>query len=161
MNKTSLVEYSEKNDVGTLREILEAGVDINQYACERSALHASCVSNAVDAAELLINNGIDVNLRDNLTGATALHYCSVYNYFEIAKMIIDHGGRLDIADNYGNQPLWTAVFNVKGKQERFPLVEMYLMHGSDKNHKNNANRSPLDFAMQIKHKPLIDLLDRY
>jgi uncharacterized protein len=49
-------------------------------------------------------------------------------------LIIGNGGRLYIADNYGNEPLWSVVFNVKGKEERLPLVELYLMHGANKNH---------------------------
>jgi ankyrin repeat protein len=62
-------------------------------------------------------------------------------------------GQLNISDNYGNQPLWTAVFNVKGKDDRLPLVELFLMYNADKNHKNKAGKSPLDFTLQVKYEP--------
>ncbi|MBO9203262.1 MULTISPECIES: ankyrin repeat domain-containing protein [Niastella] len=161
MNKSMFIDYAEKNNVEKLRELLGAGMNINELAYDKSALHATCVTNASEAAAFLIENRIDVNLKDKQTGATALHYCAVYNHFEIANLIVANGGRLDIHDDYGNEPLWTAVFNVRGKIERLPLVELFLIHGGNKNHKNNAGRSPLDFLNQIKHIPLIELLNKY
>jgi ankyrin repeat protein len=160
MDKMSLVDYAKRNDVFNLQKLLENGVNINQFEYGRSALHAACGSDAIVAGELLISNGIDLNLQDEYTGATALHYCAVYNYFEIGKMIIENKGRLDIADNFGNQPLWTAIFNVKGKIERVPLVELFLKHGADKYHKNKVGKSPFDLTLtgQIKLVPLLELL---
>ena len=95
MSNILLIDYSQKNNVQKLDELLNAGQDINQLAFDKSALHATCVSNAKEAASFLIENGIDVNLQDKLTGATALHYCAVYNYFEIANLIIENGGLLN------------------------------------------------------------------
>ena len=161
MSKHSLIDYAEQNNTKEIQELLESSANINQLEYNRSALHAACISNATDAAELLIEKGIDVNLKDKISGATALHYCAVYNFFEIANMILKNKGKLNIADNYGNQPLWTAIFNVKGKDERLPLVELYLMYGANKNHKNNAGKSPLDFANQVKYQSLLELLDKY
>jgi ankyrin repeat protein len=161
MSNESLVNYAEQNDTKKIQELLESSANINQFEHRKSALHAACVSNAIDAAELLIKSRIDVNLRDELTGATALHYCAVYNLFEIANEILKNKGNLDIVDNYGNQSLWTAVFNVKGKDERLPLVELYLMYGANKNHKNKAGRSPLNFAEQVMYEPLLKLLNKY
>jgi uncharacterized protein len=160
MNNHSLDFYARKNDVENVRALLKNGVNINQFDSGMSALHVTCVDNAIAAAELLIEKGIDVNLQDEYTGATALHYCAVYNYFEIGKMIIENKGRLDIADNFGNQPLWTAVFNVKGKIERVPLVELLLRHGADKYHKNKVGKTPFDLTLtgQIKLVPLLELL---
>jgi ankyrin repeat protein len=161
MSKTKFIDYAEKNNVEGLRDLLIVDENINQFVYGRTALHSACVSNAKDAAKFLIDNGVNINLQDTLTGAVPLHYCAVYNYFEIANIILEHKGKLNIPDNHGNQPLWTAVFNVKGKDERLPLVELYLMHGANKNHKNNAGISPLDFASQVKYMPLLDLFNKY
>lgn len=161
MNNPSLIDYAEKNDVESLKRLLNSHVNINQLEYGRSALQAACISNSIQAAELLIDKGINVNLRDLNTGATALHYCGLYNCYVIAEHVIGRNGKLDIIDNYGNQPLWTAVFNVKGKLERLQLVELFLKNRANKNHKNNAGRSPLDFANQVKYEPLLKLLNAY
>jgi uncharacterized protein len=161
MNEASLADYAEKNDVKKLLALLETNQDINKYDYDKTALHSACVSNAVDAAKILIEKGINVNLQDRITQAIPLHYCAVYNHFDMANLILNNGGNLDISDRHGNQPIWTAVFNVKGHIEKLPIVELFLKHGADKNHKNDAGRSPLDFAKQVKYAPLLELLNRY
>lgn len=137
------------------------GKSINDHEQGRTALHAACVTNSMDAAYLLLSAGIDVNLRDKETGATALHYCATYNYFDLARKIIEHGGDLSVEDDYGNQPLWTAVFNVRGDLQKLAIVELFLKSGAQKNNKNKAGRSPVDFANQVKDLVLIEMLDSY
>lgn len=156
----SIVDYAEKNNLKELLTLLNSGQDIDEFEYGRSALHAACVSNAIDSAKLLIKRGVNVDLRDEHTGATALHYCAVYNYLEITKMILQEGhGRLNIADDYGNQPLWTAIFNVKGKSDRVPIVELFLKYGADKYHRNNVGKCPFDFTERITFSPLLELLN--
>jgi uncharacterized protein len=161
MNEKSLIDYAQENDVLSITKLLNLGADINQMEYGRSALHSTTLSNAVQAAKTLIDAGIKIDLKDQGSGATALHYCSLYNCVEIANFILNHGGHLDIPDNYGNQPLWTAIFNVKGRNERLAIVELLLTRGANKNYKNLAGRSPLDFANQVKYGPLLDILSKY
>ena len=156
----TIVDYAEKDNAEAIINLLSSGQNINLFEYGRSALHAACVSNAITSAELLIKRGIDVNLRDEHTGATALHYCATYNYFEMAKMILQNHGRLDIADNYGNEPLWTSVFNVKGNIDKIPIVDLFLKHGADKYHKNNVSKCPFDFTERVKFQPLLELLNK-
>jgi uncharacterized protein len=160
MSKLTLADYAEKNDLFKIEELLKSGIDINERESGSSALHRAVVYNSKDAAQLLIERNIDINLKDE-RGATALHYCAQYNRLEISKIILSNKGRLDIEDNYGNQPLWTAVFNVKKDLSGLDLVELYLQYGADKNHKNNAGRSPLDFANQVQFAPLLEVLNKY
>ncbi|MCK6649162.1 MAG: ankyrin repeat domain-containing protein [Bacteroidia bacterium] len=84
-----------------------------------------------------------------------MHFTAVFNDQLVASEIIHNGGNLEIADNYGNTPLWTAVFNARGNYE---LVRLFLKNGANSLHKNNAGRSPLDFALQIKDEILVKLL---
>ena len=71
--------------------------------------------------------------------------------------MLANGASVDLKDKYGNIPLWYAVFYAKGKYE---LVELLMQYHSDPYLKNNANRSPLDFA-EIKSKPqLIEILKK-
>ncbi|MHA4810381.1 ankyrin repeat domain-containing protein [Flavitalea flava] len=161
MKNETIVDYAEKNNVEGILKLLEIGEDINQIEYGRGALHSTTLLNSIEAAALLINRGINLNLQDKGSGATALHYSGVYNCLEISNYILTGGGRLDISDNYGNHPLWTAVFNVKGMEKRLPLVKLFLENGADKNHKNLAGRSPLDFSNQVKYFPLIQLLEKY
>ncbi|MBS1667093.1 MAG: ankyrin repeat domain-containing protein, partial [Bacteroidetes bacterium] len=148
-SKSSIVDFAERNDVSGIQKLLMEGANINMYTYGYSALHAACITNSLDAAIFLIKNGINTNAQDERTHATPLHYCAQRNFLVLAKLILENDGKLEMEDSYGNQPLWIAVFNVKGLVERLPIVELYLKHKADKHHKNKANRSALDFAIQV------------
>ena len=107
-----------------------------------------------------IENGVDVNLC-NKQGKTALHYAAESNLLEIARYIIAHNGKVDISDQWNNEPLWTATFNYKGFKDRLEIVELFLKNGGHKEHKNNAGRSPVDFANQVGFPELTELLSNY
>lgn len=160
MDKSSLADYAEKNNVEAIKRLLVGNININEYEYDKTALHSACVTNAIEAASLLIENGANVNLPDKITGAVPLHYCAVYNHYNMSDLILKNKGKLDVADKYGNEPLWTAVFNVKKDLKGLDIVELFLKHGADKNHKNKAGRSPLDFANQVKFLPLSEVLNK-
>lgn len=51
--------------------------------------------------------------------------------------------------------LWYAVFNANND---YRLVKLLVRYGADALSKNNAIRSPLDFAKQIKDTEMINIL---
>ena len=46
------------------------------------------------------------------------------------------------------------------KPNQIRLVKLFLQFGADKNYKNLAGRSPLDFAIQVQYLPLLELLEQ-
>lgn len=122
----------------------------------QNLLHESITAkNKKSISEYLIKEKINVNKQDD-SGMTPLHYCSIYKDFSVAELILKHGGDLSISDNYGNQPLWTATFNCKGRY--YDMVKLFIAYGADAYHVNNAGRSPLDFAKIRRDQLLIDIL---
>jgi len=120
----------------------------------QNLLHEAVAYNNVLLGGKLIEMGVDVNGLDSKS-QTPLHYAANYNAQALAEVILRHGGNLGIEDCYGNQALWTAVFNARGD---YGLVLEFLRYGPDVNHRNKAGRSPLDFARQIGDQALIDIL---
>lgn len=151
-----LLEFVENNDLESVKTALASGVDIWADKFGYSALHMALSKGFDEIAKLLISGGIDVNLQDQ-KGQTALHYCAFYNKVDLAELILRNRGDLDIEDVYGNQSLWTAVFNDYGRSERIELVELFLSHGAQKDHKNKAKRSPLDIVTSRPYENLFTL----
>ncbi len=89
---------------------------------------------------------------------TALHCICNYPNIEVARSILEHGGDINKRDKYGNNALWTAVFNCKGRY--YEMVELFMKYNPDVTTKNNAGRSPLDFAIQVGDDKLIKLLKK-
>lgn len=148
----SIIHYS------TNEEYFEAiaDADFNIVKHGQNLLQESIACNKPDIAADLIKRGIDLNFQDG-KAMTALHYCANYGALSTAFQLIQYDANIDIVDNFGNQPLWYAVFKAQGK---YDLVKLLVENGADCGHKNNAGRSPLDFAKHITDTELVDLLSQ-
>lgn len=122
--------------------------------CKQNLLHEAIACCRNDIATDLINRNINIDQQD-YRGETPLHYCAAYFNLEIAELLLQKKAQVNIIDKYGNNPLWVAVFNARGD---YRMVRLFLRYGADIQHKNRANRSPLDFAKQINDLDLVNIL---
>lgn len=122
----------------------------------------------VESVKMLLAYGADPNT-ENVYGQTPLFYVgekqpvehdTPEQRFKIAQMLLDAGADINHCDHSNNQPLWIAVFYLKGEMD-LPLVKLFLERGANIYNKNKANRSPLDFAKQVGYSPVINLLEKY
>ncbi|KHS62172.1 ankyrin [Pectobacterium brasiliense] len=125
----------------------------NEYG--QNLLHEAIAYGNVAVVNKLIELGVDVNHQDD-KGQTPLHYAAQHKMKDVAEIILMNKGDVFVTDKFGNQALWTAVFNARGD---YDIVSLLLTHHSLPEHKNNSGRSPLDFARQIKDTGLISILD--
>lgn len=140
--KQSFLSIIDAIDINTVNEL------------EQNMLHEAIAYDQPDIVEILLQRRINVNQRD-VKGQTPLHYCGLKNMTVFAREILAYGGNHSAGDNYGNEPLWTAVFNARGE---YDTVDLLIKSGANPNHKNNNGKSPLDFANQIGDEDLILLL---
>jgi ankyrin repeat protein len=153
-----LINAVEANNLSLVKELIGDGHNINEKdKYGYSALHVASSKGRLDIAAFLINNGIELNARDK-SGGTILHYVAVFNQIDIGTLALKHGADLSIEDSYGNQPLWTAVFNDKGRGERMELIRLYLQNGADPNHTNNVGKSPKDILIRRGDENLLSLM---
>jgi ankyrin repeat protein len=124
-----------------------------------TALAAAVTLNHYDVVKLLLENGADPNI-PNDKGNTTLHHAAENNFLDIAIVLIKHHADLNATNSFGNQPLWPAVFYVRGDKRRHAIVELFLDHHADPNHKNNAGASPLYFAEKVGNTELVNLLNK-
>jgi uncharacterized protein len=145
---------AEQNNSDQILKLIDAGLDRNiKDAYGYSLLHVAASKRAFEVANVLIKRGINVNMVDK-NGQTALHYCAEFGLLELAMLLVQAGAKLDIADKHGNQPLWTAIFNDKGRNDRINIIELFLQHGADPDHKNNVGKSPKDIVIIANYNNL-------
>ncbi|MFC0349332.1 ankyrin repeat domain-containing protein [Undibacterium danionis] len=120
----------------------------------RNMLHEAIAYKQLIFVDMLLNRKINVDQKDN-KGQTPLHYCAINNLYDVVSQLIAWNANASISDDYGNEVLWTAVFNARGN---YDTVKLLVQHGANANHKNKNNKSPLDFAIQIEDNDMISLL---
>jgi ankyrin repeat protein len=105
---------------------------------------------------LLLAYNADVSAKDK-DGKTALHYAIEYALPDVAEELLKKNPNITaIADKFGNEPLWTAVFNAKGN---YDLVSLLLRYGANPHHRNSTNLTPLDISKRKGDVTLLRILE--
>lgn len=153
INIFDIVEYGNVEAYKSYVEEIDINTTNNNGV---SLLHKAIAYNHPEIAIDLLNRSIDVNIQDN-KGQSSLHYLGFFQNLDLAKAIIDSGGDLEMKDNFGNTPLWYAVFNARGN---YAFVKLLMQHKANPNSINNAGKTPLDFAAQIRDQRLVEILSK-
>eukprot|EP00058_Branchiostoma_floridae_P021213 XP_002606703.1 hypothetical protein BRAFLDRAFT_72529 [Branchiostoma floridae] len=118
----------EEGDVQTVREGLEAGVDV--YARRDSweyqtSLHVASVCGQTEVAELLIKNGANLEAR-NLVYQVPLHVASRYGQTEVAELLIKNGADLEARNSE-----YQTSLHVASSYGQTEVSELLIKNGAD------------------------------
>jgi ankyrin repeat protein len=123
----------------------------------------SALGNAVrygrkDIAELLIQSGADVNIR-NLSEDTPLHTACYKGELDVVKLLIEHGADVNARNVKGQTPLYTATLSCSN--DDFTMLKVLIDAGANKSIKSKNGNKPIDLCWQEKHKPKREFLKSY
>lgn len=135
-----------------VNDLLSYYPDINiRDGHERTCL---MVTDDFEIANILIENGIDVNAVTN-EGITALHYAALYNRKEICLRLLEHGANVNSVTKINITPLYTSI-----DKENDEIATILLEHGANPN-VSPPGKTPLHVAIAniCKHEFIKLLLD--
>ena len=101
------------SDVESVKSLLKQGADINKIgrnAIEGSALHLAARSNQQEIAQLLIDSGAVVDLRD-YNDYTPLHNAAWNGNLDMVKLLLKAGADINATNYAGRTPLSSAQDN--------------------------------------------------
>lgn len=136
MNQTALTWAAKKNNTKIIRLLISYGANINGIHQPSWLFHTplgeAASVNAVEAAQMLIDNGADLNSH-NSSAETPLIIAAKTNALEVANVLIQSGANLEAKGDigYSNTALCSAV--LAGHEE---MTELLL--------KNNAKVKALN-----------------
>ena len=109
---------------------------------------------AEDVAALLAA-GADVAAKNN-QGFTALHFACQENRLDVVEVLLDAGAPVDPVDQWGNTPLWRAVFNANGNAR---VVRRLVLAGADPDKANASSKTPRELATTIANYDTSEYFD--
>lgn len=121
---------------------------------KRTAIIWASFFGQIEILKWLMKKGANVSHQDKI-GYSSLHFCGQEQNIEIAELLLENGANPNILDEHDNSPLWTAMFNSKGK---FDLVRLLRLNGANPNSKNKYGRSPNDIAVSTYDKEIDELI---
>lgn len=108
----SLHEAVYDRDFESVKSLLKKGADINRVGLYRdgSALHLAARSGQQEIAQLLIDSGATVDIRD-LSDYTPLHNAAWNGNLDIVKLLLNAGADITARNYSGLTPLACAYRN--------------------------------------------------
>ena len=106
--QADVTDAVERNRVGLLQRLLEAGIDKDSPYCDgKTALMHASSSGSLEAVRFLLEAGADKDCWDR-DGSTALMHAALWGRLEVAHLLMQAGARKDCWGNDGKTALLTA-----------------------------------------------------
>jgi len=120
-------------------------------------IQTAVMSDNLEIIKQHIEEGTDINIKDQMSGSTPLISAVVFGKTDIAKALIDANADLTIKNNDGATALHTAAFFC-----RVEIVQMLIDAKADKNAKNNFGATPRETVMGpfTEMKPIYEMLQQ-
>ena len=92
-------------DLAAMKRYIAEGADVNapDESLNVSPLAWSVAHGQTEATRLLIENGADVNIKDD-NGSTPLHAAAVFGRADVAKLLVENGANPQVRNDDGGTP---------------------------------------------------------
>ncbi|MDX5462095.1 MAG: ankyrin repeat domain-containing protein [Wolbachia endosymbiont of Tetragnatha montana] len=160
----AIKEELKRQDQDTYQEWEQKGFDINHLfnieliindkQCRENVtlLSIAARSGKLDIVKYFIEQGADVNLKDN-NGFTVLHLAAENGHTGVVTALLEKGAKVDEKDANWRTPLHFAVIN-----NHKDIVTALLEKGAKVDEKDANWQTPLHFAVMKNHKDIVTAL---
>ena len=166
-----LYQAIEEKNPNQLKLLIDLGYNIFKIEDKgASLLHFAADMNCESCAQVLIDNGIDVDVKDS-RGCTPLIWAAYYDSLEVGIILIKAGANI----NYQTHILDDNVNNLSGEYQEtsgdtpliiasyigsYKLVELLLRYGANTEIRNGMGENAFDIAKKRGNKKILRLLNR-
>ena len=116
----------------------------------------SVKSRNCDAIRCLVNNGVDINTKDEY-GETALIHATDNADKKIVRLLIELGADINVQDDEGWTALMHAIF-INTDKNADEIASLLIKNGANVNIKDNQGQTPLMIAADFNAKEIGELL---
>ena len=131
-------EAVEQGNIEIVRLLIDR-VDINTRS---TAVHTAILFGKDDILQLLIENGADINAKDN-QGNSPIYIAVKNNEIRILRILIEKGADINAKNNLGQSPLHLAV-----ELNNFNYTQVLILSHADINTLDANRNSPIHIAIK-------------
>jgi hypothetical protein len=149
-----LIKAGEQGRIARMKQLLAAGTNVETVIGGWSPLTRSVLFGQVQAVELLLAAGADVNRQDRHVGS-ALYLAVATRNLDIAKKLLDHGADPNTVPEWGETPLMVAAMQGNDVGAR-----LLLERGADPARRSKEGTLASALAREEGHLELAELIAR-
>ncbi|KAF5019949.1 hypothetical protein F66182_8046, partial [Fusarium sp. NRRL 66182] len=153
-DRTPLSWAAQEDRSGIVKVLIRSGVSIEEEdRAQYRPLMRALEQGHSDMAQLLMNQGADVNAQHGRHGWSALIWAARRGDELIARILIDRGADVNATDIHG----WTALIWASSGGKK-AVVQLLVESGADVDAMSNFGWTALQYALQEDYKEVILLL---
>ncbi len=151
-----LIRAAGQGDIGTVRELLERGANVNARDSDLSwtPLMSAALSGKIDVVKLLIEKGAHINAKDKFSW-TPLMIASRSGHADIVRVLLDAGADVNAKTETGYTSLMAA-----SKQGHTDIVKLLLAQGADVHARDQFGWRSITLAERGGHEDIVKILRR-
>jgi ankyrin repeat protein len=186
-----IIETARKGHAERLARLLDEHpdkLDLKVPPYEASLLFPAAQSGNIDAVELLLKRGLDVNYREKGDNTYAMHWVAAQGNLEMVRKLADAGGDVigEGDDHAGGVIAWASCWEGCNDDKHRAVVDFLISRGArhhifsavamnladevrrivssdpsalnQRQSRNENNRTPLHFAVAMNRPQMVDLL---
>jgi ankyrin repeat protein len=153
----ALHDAIRSGNVPILKDLIASGIDVNERDSDGyTALNIACGCSNEDMVRVLLEQGADPNISNNLNSAPLYDcVCGTIN-INIVRLLLDHKANVNAQHRDNNTALHIAIIDTK-----LSNIEILLQYGANPNIINRVGRVPLYYAVTTNDLAKVRLLLRY
>jgi ankyrin repeat protein len=150
----------EANDYDKVKTFLSNNRNLlNMITPFGTWLHVACMEGKYEIVGLLVQLGLDINIKSGTFNAGAINRAASEGYYDIVQYLLSCGAEMDISEPDRN-PLFAAIYG--GHKD---IVKLLLDSGIDASVKYTGeymkNMDAYDFAIERGQKEIAEMLKPY
>jgi ankyrin repeat protein/SAM-dependent methyltransferase len=142
-----LHEDAKRDRADKLQKLVSVNKDLieKRDKYQRTPLHSAARYGALSAAKFLLDQGADVNVKDE-KGNTPLHLASVFGHDEIVDLLIHQKADVDVLNDQRETPLILA--SLYGNPE---CIKLLVASRANISLRDSDGNSPIQIAVTYRH----------
>lgn len=186
-----IIDSARTGNAESLRRLLDDHPDklhLKVPPYEASLLFPAAQSGSIEAVDMLLERGLDVNYREKGDNTYAMHWVAAQGNLEIVRTLADAGGDVvgEGDDHAGGVIGWASCWQGCDDDKHRAVVDFLISRGArhhifsavamnlvdevrrivaadpsalhQRQSRNENNRTPLHFAVAMNRAPMVDLL---